>query len=118
MDEIEKERAKISNITGYQPPDTYLYANKNNGRYKTFNSKKRKQSFGSVTVGPKYGSYNQHKPVGIQNCPTCYEHYICKYCYMDGDKKTKCDCEQDNYECSNGHEWYLDSNGFIQFGRK
>lgn len=110
MDEIEKAREKISNIPGYEPPGTYTYANKNDGRYKTFNSKKKKQSFGSVTVSPKYVSYDLQSPAGIEICPTCKERYL----YEDEDK----DCEQDTYTCPNGHNWYADSNGFIQFGRK
>ena len=65
MDEIERERAKIGNIPGYEPPREYLYANKNEGRYKTFNPKKKKQSFGSVTASAKYGSYNLQNPIGI-----------------------------------------------------
>lgn len=116
MDDIERARAKISNIPGYEPPETYTYANKNDGRYKTFNSKKKK--FGSVTVSPKYGSYNLQSPAGIEICPTCKERYVCQYCYIDEEDDKDCDCEQDTYKCPNGHNWYADPNGFIQFGTK
>ena len=118
MDDIERARAKISNIAGYEPPDTYTYSNKNDGRYKTFNSKKKKQTFGSVTVSPKYGSYNLQSPDGIEICPTCKERYVCQCCYNDNDNDKDCDCEQDTYTCRSGHNWYADPNGFIQFGRK
>ncbi len=118
MDEIEKARAKISNIPGYEPPETYIYANKNDGRYKTFNSKRKKQTFDSVTVSPKYGSYDLQSPADIEICPTCKERYVCQYCYIDEDEDEGCDCEQDTYTCPSGHNWYADSNGFIQFGRK
>lgn len=118
MDEIEKARSKLDSIPGYEPPEEYVYSNKNDGRYKTFNSRKKKQVFGSVTVSPKYGSYDLQKPSGIDFCPTCKEHYVCQYCYLDEDDDKGCDCEQDTYKCSRGHEWYADPNGFIQFGRK
>lgn len=115
MDDIDRERAKLGNIPGYEPPSEYVYANKNEGVYKTFNSKKKKQVFGSTTNAAKYGSYS-NRPAGIENCPSCKRRYVCSNCYSEDNEE--CDCDQDTYQCSKGHKWHADANGFIKFGEK
>jgi hypothetical protein len=115
MEDIERERSKLGNIPGYEPPTDYVYANRKDSMYKTFNSKKKKQVFGSTTTAAKYGSYN-NRPSGIENCPTCKERYVCQDCEVADNEE--CDCDQETYVCRRGHEWYADDNGFIQFGRR
>lgn len=114
MDDIERQRAKLDNIPGYEPPLRYVYANKREGTYKTFNNKKNKQAFGTTTNTAKYGYYNNVKR--NENCPICKRRYVCQDCPQKIDEE--CDCEPETYVCNKGHKWYTDINGFVNLGEK
>lgn len=91
------EPRRPENIPGYVHPGSESYSK--NNIYKTFTEgqkAKKKETFGTVSVGKQYASLNTLKVEDTEDmCPTCNTKYI-----------SICNCVYSDKTCKNGHVWY------------
>jgi len=91
-------------IPGYVHPQKLIYT-EGKGIYKTFTEglkAKKKEKFGSTSVGKKYAYYETKND---QLCPVC-----------DSPPIMTCNCGHSDKRCVNSHSWYTDRRGNIKEG--
>ena len=94
---------KIS-VSGYEHPTELILSNpRTNKKYKIFNNGTDKSPYVSSGQKYKYLRYTDKKTQNI--CPECGEEAL-----------YECKCDNKDKQCSNGHVWYINKEGFITKG--
>ena len=93
------ELKRPDNIPGYEHPNTTNYS-VTSRIYKTFTEGKKKEKFGTITVGKQYAAYGDYEE---ELCPICNEPPI-----------NICHCGYNDKKCGNTHIWYTDRNGKVK----
>jgi hypothetical protein len=97
------EHQRPDKIPGYEHPTNSKYSR--NGIYKTFTEgkkAKKKEKFGSTTIGKQYASYGDYNE---DLCPECNDPSV-----------NTCPCGYSDKRCGNAHVWYTDRDGNVKSG--
>ena len=87
-----------TSVIGYEHPSDLILTN--NKKYKTFNNENDGNTYVSSAKKSNYIRYTDNKSQNL--CPECGEEAL-----------YECKCENKDKQCSNGHIWYFNKEGFI-----